>query len=219
MSAANFKTYHKTPTKLEISALNIATQLFCNAVCNQNCPTPCPNHTQNQTLKTQYISENRELHPRTIEGPIHPPTSQQTQQPHPPPNITNNPNKFPIHAIIDHKLKETKDKYKITKNYNTYLCKWILQNHTTYFKWMPQREFFPFNLPLVIKHNTNLLTIYYTKYQHKYYKNILNAYFTPTQNRDTRFIPPSLTIPHTHINITECNPEKRHTYHKKYYTN
>ena len=44
--------------------------------------------------------------------------------------------------------------------------------------------------------------------QHKYYANILNIHFTPEQNRDTRFNPPSTNIPLTQIFITECNPEK-----------
>lgn len=43
------------------------------------------------------------------------------------------------------------------------------------------------------------------KHQHKHFKNILNAYFTPTQIKDTRFIPPPTLIPLTHISITKCN--------------
>jgi len=73
---------------------------------------------------------------------------------------------------------------------------------------MPQRELFPFNHPTIITHNITLLTQYYTKLQHKYYKNILNTYFTPEQNIDTRFIPPPTSIPLTQIFITECNLEK-----------
>ena len=67
MSPEEFKIYYKSPTKLEISALNIATQLFCTPSCRQNCHIPCLNHTQTRTLKTQYISKNRELRPRTKE--------------------------------------------------------------------------------------------------------------------------------------------------------
>ena len=48
MSPEDFKTYYKTPTKLEIRALAIARQLFCLPDCNQACPTPCPNHTQTE---------------------------------------------------------------------------------------------------------------------------------------------------------------------------
>ena len=207
MSSKEFNKYYKNPTKLEISALNIAAQLFCQSPCNQNCPTPCPIHIHTRTLKTQYISDHRELHPRLIEGSLHPIPPQQPQYPNPPTKIINNPSKFPIHTIISHSHKKTKDKYKITKNYDTYLCQWILSDHTIYNKWIPQRELFPYNLPLVIKHNITLLQDYYTKHRHSYYKNILDAYFTPIQNRDTRFIPPPEIIPHTQITITECNPE------------
>ena len=186
MSPEDFKIYYKTPTKLEISALKIATQLFCNPTCNQNCPTPCPIHIQTRTLKTQYISENRELLPRIVERPIHYTPPQQPQYPSPPTNIINNPNKFPIEIIISHKLKKTKDKYKIIKNFNTYLCQWTLRDQTIYNKWMPQRELFPFNMPLVISHNINRLTEYYTQYQHRYYKSILihtlPPYKTKTQD-------------------------------------
>ena len=207
MSPEEFKTYYKNPTKLDISALNIAAQLFCQSHCNQNCPTLCPIHILTRTLKTQYISDTREIHPRMTEGPIHPIPPEQPQYPNPPIKIINNPSKFSIHTIISHSNKKTKDKYKITKNYDTYLCQWILSNHIIYNKWISQREFFPYNQPLVTKHNTTLLQEYYTKHQHSYYKNILETYFTTVQNRDTRFIPSSEIIPHTQISITECNPE------------
>ena len=73
---------------------------------------------------------------------------------------------------------------------------------------MPQREIFPLNLSHVIKHNTSLLVNYYSKKQHTFYKNIINANFTLEQNRDTRHIPLPLIIPLAHILINECNPEK-----------
>ena len=72
---------------------------------------------------------------------------------------------------------------------------------------MQQRELFPYNYLEVINHNITLLTNYYTQKQHLYYKNIAQAYFTPDQNRDTRFIPPPQKIPLTHISINECNLE------------
>ena len=52
---------------------------------------------------------------------------------------------------------------------------------------MPQRELFPLNLPNVIEHNTSLLVNYYTKKQHTFYRNIINANFTLEQNRDTGY--------------------------------
>lgn len=73
---------------------------------------------------------------------------------------------------------------------------------------MPQRELFPVNLPLVIEHNTNLLTKYYTNYQHQHYRKIIDTHFTSIQNRDTRSIPPPETIPYSQIVISECDPEK-----------
>jgi hypothetical protein len=73
---------------------------------------------------------------------------------------------------------------------------------------VPQRDLFPLNHPTVITHNTTLLTEYYTTLQHKHFREILHTHFTPDQNRDTKFIPPSTTIPLTQIFITECNPEK-----------
>ena len=73
---------------------------------------------------------------------------------------------------------------------------------------MLQRELFSLNLPHVIEHNTCLLINYYSKTQHTFYRNIINANFTLEQNRDTRYIPPPLIIPFAHILINECNPEK-----------
>ena len=208
MSPKDFKTYYNTPTKLEIKALQIAEQFFCHQSCNQNCPTPCNRYPQARTLKTKYISDNNELTPRMSEDPLRLPLPPQPEQPNPPPNIKNNPLKFPIQIILKHKIKETKDKYKIAIKTNTYLCQWTTQNNTTYNKWLSQRDLFPLNQPPVIEHNINLLKEYYTKYQHNYYKNIVNTHLTPTQTKDSRFIPPSTIIPQTQISITECNPEK-----------
>ena len=208
MAPEDFKTYYKTPTKLEIRALAIAKQLFCHPNCNQDCPTPCPNHTQTRTLKATYISENNNLNTRITETPIHTITPQHTQRSHPPPHIIQNPHKFPITNKINHKLNKTKDKYKIIKIFTTYLCQWIIQDHTIYNKWLPQREIFPVNQPTVIDHNINLLSKYYTTYQHKYYKNILDMHFTTIQPKDTRYIPQPILSPHIHIITTECNPEK-----------
>ena len=103
-------------------------------------------HPQPHTLKFEYITDNRELTPRTPNNPLHPTIPQQIQHPNPPPNIKNNPLTYPIHTIINHKPNEIKDKYKITKKYNTYLCKWTIQNNT-YNKWLSQNELFPLNHP------------------------------------------------------------------------
>ena len=153
MSAKDFQTYYKKPTKLETKALQIEEQLFCHQSCNQNCPTTCNSHPQARTLKPQYISVNNELTPRIPENPPPP----QPEQPKPPPHIKNNPLKFPIQVILKHKTNETKDKYKITTKTNTYLCQWSTQNHTTYNQWLSQRDLFPTNQPVVIEHHTKLL--------------------------------------------------------------
>ena len=103
---------------------------------------------------------------------------------------------------------KTKDKYKITKVYQTFLCQWNLPNNIVYNKWIPQREIFPLNLPHVIEHNTSLLLNYYSNKQHTFDKNIIHANYTVEQNRDTRYIPSPSIIPLAHISINECNLEK-----------
>ena len=208
MTPDDFKIYHKTPSKLEKYALQIVEQLFCYPSCTPNCPNPCTRHLPARTLKPKYISNNQNLIPRISENPPQPLDIQQQLHPNPSHNIINNPIRFAINKILDHKTKTIKDKYKITKKYNTYLCQWTLQTNTIYNKWVPQRDLFPLNHLTVITHNTTLLTEYYTTLQHKYFREILNTHFTPGQNRDTRFIPSSTTVLFTQIFITECNPEK-----------
>ena len=208
MTQEDFKNYHIKPTKLIKQALDIAEQLFCYPQCNPNCQNPCDNHHPPHTLKEEYKTLDHNIEPRTIEDPIHPPMPPHPPQPLPPLNIKNNPTRYSIHSILDHKETKTKDKYKITKVYQSFLCQWSLPNNIIYNKWIPQREIFPLNLPHVIKHNTSLLINYYSNKQHTFYKNIIDANFTLEQNRDTRYIPPPLIIPLAHISINECNPEK-----------
>lgn len=207
MSPKDFQIYYKTPTKLEKNALHIAEQLFCHPSCNQNCPNPCNRHPQIRTLKTKYISNNRELTPRILDNPLHPPP-QQIQHPNIPSNIKNNLIRYPIHTILNHKSNESKDKYKITKKYTTYLYQWSLLNNITYNKWLPQSELFPLNHPPVIEHNIKLLKKYYTRHQYNYYNNIVHTHLIPVQSKDPRFIPEPTRIPHLQILVTECNPEK-----------
>jgi hypothetical protein len=54
---------------------------------------------------------------------------------------------------------------------------------------------------------TYVLTHYYTERQHKHFSNIINAYFTTEQHRDTRYVTPTTIIPLAHISMNECNPE------------
>ena len=56
------------------------------------------------------------MNPKITVNQLQPIPPQHPQQPHPPANILNNPSRFPIHSIINHKLTVTQDKYKITKN-------------------------------------------------------------------------------------------------------
>jgi len=206
MSPEEFKIYYQNPTKLDKSALNIAEQLFCEPKCDEDCPNPCQIHLPPRTLKNKYKIYNHRIIPRTPTNPVQVP--QPPQQPAPPQNIKNDPIKFPIRTILNHKTITTKDKYKIPKKYNTYLCQWIDSNHITYNKWLQQRELFPLNLPTVIHHNINLLTKYYTDFKNKHYQNIINTQFTPEQNRDTRHIPSPTIIPYIKTSTIECNPER-----------
>ena len=207
MTTDDFKTYYQPPTKLIKQALNIAEQIFCHPQCLPYCPNPCPNHHPPRTLKQEFITIIHQIAPRTIEPPTHP-----QPLPHPlhlqtPLHIKNNPNQHPIYKILDCKETKTKDKYKIPKKYHSYLRQWNIRNNEIYTIWMQQRELFPYNYPEVINHNITLFTDYYTQKHHLYYKNIAQTYFTPDQNRDTRFIPPPQIIPLTHISINECNLE------------
>ena len=203
MTQEDFKNYYIKPTKLIKQALNIAEQLFCYPRCNPNYQNPCDNHHPPRTLKEEYITPDHNIEPRTIETPIHPPTPSHPPQPLPPPNIKNNPTRYPIHVILDHKEIKTKDKYKIKKIYQTFLCQWNLPNNIIYNKWLPQREIFPLNLPHVIEYNISLLVNYYSNKQHTLYKDIINANFTLEQNRNTRYIPQPLNIPLAHILINK----------------
>ena len=204
MTQKDFKFFYTKPTKLIKQALDIAEQLFCYPRCNPTCQTPCDNHHPPRTLKEEYITLDHNIVPSTTEIPIHPPMP---PHPPPPPNIKNNPISYPIHSILDHKEIKTKDKYKITKEYQTFLCQWNLSNNIVFNKWMPQREIFSLNLPHVIELNTSLLVNYYSNKQNTFYKNIINANFTLEQNKDTTHIPPLLIIPLVHISINECNLE------------
>jgi len=142
MSPKDFKKYYQTPTKIEKNALNIAEQFFCYPRCTLECSSPCERHPTIRTLKVQYISNNRDLIPRTLNNPLHPPLLQPPEQQQPLLYIQNNPLTFPIQTIKNKKNKKIKDKYKISKQYNTYLCQWTLENNTTYTKWIPQRDLF-----------------------------------------------------------------------------
>ena len=73
---------------------------------------------------------------------------------------------------------------------------------------MPQRELFPLNLSNVVEHNTSLLVNYYTKKQHTFYTNIINANFSLEEKRNNRYIPLQLVIPLAHISTNECNLER-----------
>ena len=208
MTPTEFKKYYRTPTKLEKNTLNTAEILFCQPSCTTNCPNTCTQHPPARTLKTQYISNNQNLTPRTSINPPLPQALQTPHHPNPPPNIIHHPQKYHISTILDHKTLTVKDKYKITKKYTTYLCQWIQPNNITYNKWMPQRELFPLNYPTVTKHNLILLERYYTIKQLTYYQQLITTHFSHEINKDPRFIPPPTTIPLFHISIQECNPEK-----------
>ena len=134
MSQEDLKSFYVKPTKLIKQALDIAEQLFCHPRCNPNCQNPCDNHHPPRTLKDKYITLDHNIEPRITRFPIHPPTPPHPLQSKPPFNIKNNPIRYPIHLILDHKEIKTKDKYKITKKYQTFLCQWNLSNNIIYNK-------------------------------------------------------------------------------------
>ena len=59
----------------------------------------------------------------------------------------------------------------------------------------------------ITNHNTLILTQHYTREQHQFYHNILQAHFLLEQIRDTRFIPTPIIIPMVQIHTNECNPK------------
>ena len=120
MSQEDFKNFYTTPKKLIKQALDIAEQLFCYLRCNPTCLNPCANHHPPGTLKEEYITLDHNIKPQTREIPIHLPTPPHPLQPIPPLNIKNNPTRYLVHSILDHKEIKTKDKYKITKKYQTF---------------------------------------------------------------------------------------------------
>ena len=75
-------------------------------------------------------------------------------------------------------------------------------------KKLPQREFFPYNIPIDIQHNTNIILTYFTKKQHTLYENIIRKNKFSTQNKDPRHISPPLNIPLVKVSTHECNLEK-----------
>ena len=115
MSQEDFKHYYVTPTKLIKQALDIPK-------CNPTCLNPCTNHHPPRTLKEEYITMDHNVESRTREIPTHPPTPPHPPQPKPSLNIKNNPIRYPIHSILNYKEIKTKNKHKITKKYQTFLC-------------------------------------------------------------------------------------------------
>jgi len=87
------------------------------------------------------------------------------------------------------------------------MCQWSTTNNHTYNKWRTPRDLYPYCDANTCNHNTDLLTQYYTGRQHKHFVNIMNANFSTKQQRDTRYVTPTTTIPMAHIFINECNPE------------
>ena len=115
MSYKEFKNYYTTPIKLIKQALDTTTQLYCHPSCNINYQNICPNHYPLCILKQRYVTIEHNIEPRDRIASIHPPTPPHPPHPTPPTNIKNNPIRYPIHSIIDHKENTTKQKYKITK--------------------------------------------------------------------------------------------------------
>ena len=206
MNADDFKTYHSTPSKLIKSALHIANQLFCLLPCNQ-CPIPCQQHHPPGSLKNQYIIRHHNILPHPTTAPVHPPNPPIPHLPPTPNNMLKDPHKFPIQKILDHKQNQSNDHNRIPRTVTSYLCKWTTTSNNTYHKWRIQRDLYPYCDTNTCNHNTNLFTHYYRERQHKHFLNIIKAYFSTAQHKDTRYVTPTTIIPLVHISITECNPE------------
>ena len=206
MNPDEFKIYHSSPSKLIRSALNIATQLFCHPLCNQ-CPIPCQQHPPPRSLKNKYIIRQNNILPQSPTAPIHPPNSHILPLPPPPNDMLKNPQQFPIHKILDHKQKQSKDHNGIKRTVTSYLCQWTTTNNLTYNKWQTQRDLYPYCETNICNHHTNLLTHYYKERQHNHYSTTINTYFSTEQQKDTKYVTPTTVIPLAHISITECNPE------------
>ena len=103
MSQEKFKYYYITPTKLIKQALDIAEQLFCHPRYIPTCLNPCIHYHPPRTPKEDYITKDHNIEPGTREIPIHPPMPPHPPQPKPLLNIKNNPIRYPIHSILDHK--------------------------------------------------------------------------------------------------------------------
>jgi hypothetical protein len=208
MNPDNFKTYHSNPTKIIKSALNIANQLFCHPSCHQECHLPCLHHYPPRTLKNDYTIINHNILPQhPTPPPLHPPNPPIPHLPPPLNNMLNNPHQFPIHTLLDHKQRQLTDPNGIKRTDTSYLCQWTASNNNTFNKWRTQGDLFPYCDAFTTRHNTELLTQYYTKRQHKHFLNIINAYFSTEQQRDTRYVIPATIIPLAQISINECNPE------------
>ena len=198
MTNDEFKTHYVPPTKTTKAALNQARILFCEPPR----PNQCPN-----TLKDAYQIPTRHINTRPRNHNIHPPPPPPPEYPKPPPHILKNYTQFPLHSIIKDRSHTHKDKNKITKEYTSYLCQWILPNESTYNKWLPQRDLFPWESQNTINHNLLVLTQYYTHKQYQHFTNIIKSNFDETQTKDSRHIPPPQIIPLCQINIHECNPD------------
>ena len=136
------------------------------------------------------------IEPLNREILTHPLATQHLIHPTKPTHIQNNPIRYPIHSIIDHHITPTKDKYKIIKNINTYTyANGNYPRAQSITKKLPHRELFPYNLPNVIQHNTNIFLTYFTKRQHMIYEHIIKENDSFTQNQDPRHISPPLNIP------------------------
>ena len=79
--------------------------------------------------------------------------------------------------------------------------------HTTYHKWRTQRALYPYCEANTCNHHTRLLTQYYMIRQYKHCSHIVNAHFSTSQQKDTRYVTPPTNIPHALISINECNPD------------
>jgi hypothetical protein len=148
----------------------------------------------------QFIIPNHQITPSISQNPNTP--SIIVHPPHPPTHIWNQIKTIPINSITNHKQYTTRDHLTITKKYHSYLCTWVHTSRTTFAKWVSQS--YLYRHP---QYNYPLLQQYYQTRQINHFIDLIRKQFNTPQNRDTRFINPSLHLPLVKISIAECNPK------------
>jgi hypothetical protein len=73
---------------------------------------------------------------------------------------------------------------------------------------MIESKLFLYNKPDIADHNIIVLTQYHIHQKNLHYSNTIFKHFYQSQQKDTRFIQPSLNLPYIKLDINECNANK-----------